>query len=112
MTTIRDHAPADRYLYDFKFCTPDLGWAQVDTSSDAWYHGIWANPEKLWVMTYCEGELSLQKCDTPEEFTALLRSIRDSYNQNGAAGFKGIDAMCVATIEQRFAALGLGDMLH
>jgi len=102
---------ADRYLFDFKRCTPDKGFAQVDTGQDAWYFGTWANPTTLTVVCYCEGDVTVKTAETPEEFAAELRSIKE-WNERQGHGFKGIDPLCRDEIEKAFRALGLGDLLH
>ena len=40
----RTNENADRYKYDFDVCHFGKGWAQIDTSEDAYYYGQWANP--------------------------------------------------------------------
>jgi len=111
MKTTREFCPADRYAYDFGICSSGKGFAQVDTGQDAWYFGTWANPEKLAIVSYCEGDVTLLQAEDPEEFAAELRAMKKWTDESGC-GFKGIDPMCVPEIEARFRALGLGDLLH
>jgi len=108
MEVIREFAPADRYLYDFKICTGRRGWAQVDTDEDAHYFGNWANPTTLELFSYCEGDTILTKCDNPTEF---IREIQNFVEWQGS-GFRGIDGMCDEDIIARFQNLGLGRYLH
>ena len=68
MKITREFAPADRYLYDFGLCSYANGWAQVDTAQDASYFGTWANPTRLLIFNYCEGDTTLHEAETPEEF--------------------------------------------
>ena len=108
MKTIRDFAPSDRYLYDFGRCSVSNGFAQVDTSQDAHYFGTWANPEKLQVICYCEGDVTVETAETKEEFVQALRRLKDwPYHE-----FKGIDPMENKALTERFKDLGLGDLLH
>jgi hypothetical protein len=108
---IRDFAPADRYVYDFGVCHYKRGFAQVDTSQDASYFGTWANPFKFQVVTYCEGDVTLQIAENGSDFANLLREIKAWNNESGHE-FHGIDGMCDNTLIQEFRNLGLGDLLH
>ena len=69
----------DRYAYDFEFCKSGDGWVQYDTSQDAWYFGIWVNPEKREIVTYAEGDESIVKCPTEESYHAELKSMAEFY---------------------------------
>jgi len=111
MKTIRDFQDADRYLYDFKVCTPKKGFAQVDTGQDAWYFGTWANPFKLQIVSYAEGDVTLQTAESVEEFVRAILSLRD-WNEQSGHGFKGIDPMGSEKIEARFKEIGLVELLH
>ncbi len=108
MKTITEFRPADRYVYDFGACSVSKGFAQVDTSQDAHYFGMWANPTHLVIVCYCEGDVTTQAADTKEEFIKELRAIQANEN----AGFKGIDCMMHEPLEKAFKALGLEGMLH
>lgn len=55
MTITREFAPADRYIYDFKYCSTSNGWAQIDTSQDASYFGQWINPAKRLIFCLLRG---------------------------------------------------------
>ena len=106
----RSFLDADRYVFDFKYCSYRKGWAQVDTQQDAWYYGQWLNPSTLEYVMYCEGDVTRAKADNPEAFAAYVRqaaeySIRAGYGYN-------IDGMCDDTIIAAVATLGLGDLLH
>lgn len=106
----RDFCSADRYVYDFTYCTVAKGWAQVDTKEDAHYYGTWANPEKGFIFNYAEGDLSLTMCDTPQEFVAEMRSLQDWAQKQGI--WKGVDCGLSANLEAWFRLMGLGDLLH
>ena len=101
----------DRYLFDFDICHYKKGWAQVDTSQDAWYFGAWANPTSLQLLSYAEGDVTLQTADTEEEFVEMLRSLQQ-WNEEHGHSFLGIDPMCDEGLKGRFEALGLADLLH
>ena len=111
MRVTREFAPADRYLYDFGLCSYANGWAQVDTAQDASYFGTWANPTRLLIFTYCEGDTTLHEAETPEEFAAELRDI-DAWNRVQGNGLARIDPGYDPALKVAFEVLGLGDMLH
>ena len=111
MKTTRTFYPADRYVYEFGLCSFRNGFAQVDTGQDASYFGTWANPFKLIIFTYCEGDCTTVECDTPEEFVAELQAIK-KWNEESGHGFRGIDPMCDYDVEGKFLALNIGELLH
>jgi hypothetical protein len=48
-----------RYMVDF---APDReDWNQFDTDQDAEYFGIWVNRRQLQVLTFCEGDWTLEE---------------------------------------------------
>jgi hypothetical protein len=110
MTIERKHIDADRYAFDFNTCTSELGWAQVDTTQDAWYYGTWANPITLEVVNYCEGDVTHSKNATKQEFIAEIHALHKWNSDNGY--WKGIDGMCNERIINAFTALGLAHLLH
>lgn len=117
MKRTHDFAPADRYVYDMGLCSQKNGFAQVDTSQDAWYFGTWANPFKLALLTYAEGDVSLELADSPDEFVHMIRHMQRWNNANDSHGFKGIDPgwpgrPMTTRLAHRFMNLGLGDLLH
>ena len=105
-----EFCPADRYLYDFRVCTYEKGWAQVDTRQDASYYGAWTNPERREVFTYCEGNTTLVQCDTDDEYRQAIRELAD---WNKKAGYwLGIDPGFQPEMKQHFERLGLADLFH
>lgn len=111
MKTERLHDTGDRYQFDFGLCTIAKGWAQVDTSQDASYFGTWANPTKLWVVNFCEGDVTISRAESADEFVAELRGIRD-WNQRNGHRFIGIDPGFSEELRAAFEAVGAGDLLH
>lgn len=111
MKTERKFLPADRYVYDFGPCSVKNGFAQIDTSQDASYFGTWANPQTLVIVSYCEGDVTIQTADNAQEFANELRNIK-AWNDNNDHTFKGIDPGLNSDIESAFASLGLDDLLH
>ena len=90
MKTERNFLPGDRYAYDFKHCTTAKGFAQVDTSQDASYFGTWANPFTLQIVSYCEGDVTIQTADNEAEFLQEILNIR-IWNEENGHKFLGID---------------------
>ena len=111
MKITREFAPGDRYVYDFGLCSYEKGWAQVDTAQDAWYFGTWANPTRLMIFSYCEGDTTLKEAESPEEFAAELREINRRNRANGY-GPARIDPGFDTAMKAAFEGLGLLDMLH
>lgn len=111
MEKVHEFCPADRYVYDFGVCTSKNGFAQIDTSQDASYFGTWANPEKLIIFNYCEGDCYTTICDNVEEFVAEIREIKRWNDQRGHQ-FLGIDPGWNEEDAKPWHKIGLGDLLH
>ena len=112
MQTLHAFNPdSNRYAFDFELCSARHGWAQLDTSQDASYYGNWANPFTLQVVTYQEGDETLQTSETEQEFTDAVRAVKSSQEACGHT-FKGIDTLLRTDADARFKALGLGDLLY
>jgi hypothetical protein len=107
----RGFSPADRYLYDFKLCTIERGWAQVDTSQDASYYGTWISPEKRQIFQYVEGDLYLTRCDTDAELAAEILRMKE-WNTSMGHRFMGIDPGFNADLKAALCAAGLAEYLH
>lgn len=101
----------DRYAFDFKLCTTDKGWAQLDTAQDAWYFGNWANPFTRELMHYAEGDVSRVTCETDDEFTAEVRRVCDWYAEHDG-NRPGLDPGFNAELKAQFERLGLAEWLH
>ena len=107
---ITEFAPADRYIYDFRACTYEKGWAQIDTRQDASYYGTWTNPDRRELFNYCEGDTTLTRCDTDAEY---IQAVRECADWNKSSGYWiGIDPGFGESMKERFVALGLADLLH
>jgi hypothetical protein len=111
MKITREFALADRYIYDFGLCSYDNGWAQVDTAQDSSYFGTWANPIRLLIFNYCEGDTTLKEARSAEEFAAELREI-DAWNRALGYGAARIDPGFDPVMKAAFEGQGLADMLH
>lgn len=111
METIREFAPADRYLYDFGACSVANGWAQFDTRQDASYFGNWVNPVKREWFTYAEGDTTLIRCADDAEFTTYCRETFAWYADRDGQR-PGIDPGFGKTLRTEFERLGLADLLH
>jgi hypothetical protein len=111
MKTTREFAPADRYRYDFGPCSYERGFAQIDTAQDAPYFGTWCSPSRLMIVSYCEGDVTIQECESAEEFAAELCRI-DEWNVAQGHGHARIDPGLDPAFRLEFEALGLTDLLH
>jgi len=111
MKTTREFAPADRYVYDFGLCSGRNGFAQIDTSQDASYYGTWANPARLMIVSYCEGDVTTQVAENQAEFVEEIRKIK-AWNEEVGMRFIGIDPGLNEALAAKFCDLGLSDLLH
>jgi len=111
MKISRDFANADRYHYDWGLCSAKNGFAQVDTEQDASYYGTWANPFKLIIFSYAEGDCTTVEAANQEEFIAEILKLK-TWNEENGWKFSGIDCMCKEEIEQEFIKMGLKELLH
>jgi len=104
---------AERYMFDLGPCRQSAGWAQVDTWQDAWYFGVWTNPFIWQILTFAEGDLTIELCPTADSYrAAVVRMLRfyDTDRQQAK-----IDAMlggATSPMVQAFASLGLCNYLH
>jgi len=80
----------DRYLFDFRICTPATGWHQYDTSQDASYFGMWYNLELLSTFSFVEGDLILEESPTAEVFKTEMEAAAKYYG-NPPPAFRVID---------------------
>jgi len=96
----------DRYAFDFDICKPSKGYAQLDTSEDASYFGNWVNFREYKIVSYCEGDITIETCENVQEFKELLKKTVDFYKFN-QENFKGIDLMDDENIKKDFNKLGL-----
>lgn len=109
MKTFREFTEGgDRYKFDFDLCSVANGFAQVDTREDASYFGIWANPFTRKVVTFAEGDVTIETAETDEEFTRAIRNLEEYYGD----GFKGIDPGFDDALREEFVKLHLYDLIH
>ncbi len=78
---------ADRYLFDFNMNLHK--WEQFDTTSDAWYFGVWVNKAERRMLHYVEGDVFLTLCDDPESYDAEIAAMCVYYEP--APAFVAID---------------------
>ena len=65
----------NRYAFDFDHCRLNDGWAQLDTDQDASYFGNWAHPERLHIVSFAEGDITVIKCENGDEFRNRIEEI-------------------------------------
>ena len=100
----------DRYAFDFKLCTVKRGFAQVDTRQDASYYGTWASPRERKIVSYTEGDITIETAATDAEFTEAIRELKRWHEENDC--WKGIDPGFDPALKLEFEQIGLGDLLH
>jgi len=88
-----------RYNFDAK------GYAQLDTTEDAWYYGNWVDFKNFRIIRYAEGDVSIETCENKEEFKELLKKVVE-YSKFDES-FKGLDLMCDENNIKAFESLGL-----
>jgi hypothetical protein len=110
-TITRDFAPSDRYVYDFKLCTIERGWAQIDTRQDASYFGQWINPAKRQILCYCEGDITFAQLSTDAELVSEVEHIRAFHAEVGYP-MTGIDPGFSEPLKAALVAAGLEAFLH
>lgn len=94
----RGFRSSERYVVDFAEDFAELGWQQFDTDQDASYFGVWVNPKTYQVMTYAEGDWSLDECGSPGHYNREIRAMIDFYGEGCIA--KAIDADGVTVYRQ------------
>ena len=99
-----------RYVFDFAICPSSDGWAQVDTAEDAWCYGMWVHPERLQLVTYAEGDVSIETYAEGEGFAAAIRARAERLIDRRQ--WKGIDPGWGECARDAWRALELEDLLH
>ena len=111
MKVERHTSHCDRYIFDFDLCSTKKNYAQVDTAQDASYYGTWANPFEYKIVSYCEGDITIQTADNAQEFANAMLELRE-WTINMQYDFLGIDPGFSPELKQQFINIGLGDMVH
>ena len=101
--------PSDRYRFDMML----KGFAQVDTTEDAPYYGIWVSPKKRMIVNYSEGDVSFTYADNGQDFKEEILNLIGWLGER----FKGIDPgwpglFSTEQIVDRFKIYGLERFLH
>ena len=104
----KEFVESDRYLYD-RLLIPK-GFSQIDSAMDASYYGNWADPARLVLFSYIEGDCLTTQCDTADEFKAEIIKVCDWLRLNST--LYGIDPGLKATAKKPWEDLGLSDLLH
>ena len=84
---------------------------RIQRDKDASYFGTWANPAKLLMFSYCEGDTTLKEAATPDEFAAELLDI-DAWTLAHGYGPARIDPGFDPQMKAAVEGPGLADMLH
>ncbi len=100
----------DRYVFDFDLCSVSKGWAQIDTTQDASYFGTWAHPGQFKLVTYAEGDTTIETADTLEEFKEILLKCVEWNKTKGY--WRGIDPGLDKKNIQAWIDLGFKSLIH
>jgi hypothetical protein len=108
ITTTREFAESNRYQYDNLLLS--RGFAQIDSAQDASYYGNWADPVRLILFSYIEGDCQTVQCETELEFKEQIYKVCDWLRLHNT--LYGIDPGIKQESKDRWVALGLSDLLH
>lgn len=112
MKTIKRFDPLiERYDIDWNLCNKQLKYAQIDSSQDASYYGNWCSPGALTLIHFAEGDITIKKADTKEEFTTAIKNFV-KWNNDAGYGPTHIDPGPHKDIAQALLDLGLGTLFH
>ena len=108
------HLDCDRYVIDF--AEDFAGWEQFDTSQDAHYFGVWMHYERRLILTYCEGDWTLEESETVEEHREKVQRCIDCYDAGRVACVIGADGATDVTQDRAVfltgeKPIGIADVL-
>ncbi len=86
---------SERYVIDF---APDFntdGWSQFYTDQDAHYFGVWYCPSKRMVLTYCEGDWSLEVGETADDMGRMFAVLCQVYREGKIATGYGPEGVTI-----------------
>lgn len=73
---------SDGTRYQMDFGGSANGWYQFDTHQDAWYYGTWVHPEDLLILSYCEGDITLERYTNLQEYIKAIKKLEKWANQD------------------------------
>ena len=79
--TYRMFLPSERYVIDFDPLFGVEGWQQFDTNQDAHYFGCWVNPRTRMVLTYAEGDWSLEVAPSDDLYLEAVGRLVSFYGE-------------------------------
>lgn len=91
-------------------CSAEKGFVQCETGQDAPYYGIWANPTKLYLVTYCEGDCTIETAESKQEFCERMRSSKEWHVERFKTWHMYTEPY--PEIHQAFLDLGLQDVIE
>ena len=109
MKIYTEYNNCDRYLFDFDLCSTSKGWAQIDTSCDASYYGHWANAQRLQIVAYVEGDITIKTADNTTEFAEEIESLAKWCKDSGSRF--ALDPAMSEPVISSFREIGLGHFL-
>ncbi len=76
----RDFIPnSSRHHWDDFLLFKQKGWAQYDTTQDAWYFGVWVNHGSRLIVTYCEGDVTILESPDADTLKKELAEMAEFY---------------------------------
>lgn len=83
------------------------GWVRYPSRQDAWYFGQWINPITMEILCYCEGDATMVRCETKDQFRAELKEMASFYGVDRAPCAIGISETVTSAMFD-FLFLGKG----
>lgn len=78
-----EHNPnIDRYWFDMRLSSKK-GWAQVDTTEDAYYYGLWLHPKSRRMINFAEGDIVTMRFDSHGEVRGFLQALKQNHSLKG-----------------------------
>lgn len=68
------------------------GWYYVEGWNDGKYRSVWINDVELMTFTYCEGDLTLVVCGTPERYRVEMAQTAEFYGRPAAPASGQVDS--------------------
>ena len=71
----------DRFYYDCRLIFEGSNWRRVRTENDCGFFGIWINPVRRQILTWCEGDQILVTAPTNEVWMQKMDELKSFYEE-------------------------------
>lgn len=71
----------DSGIFYFQACTASDGWMNIETHQDGTYFGVWHNEDQLRIVTFCEGDVTVEQAKTKDAFYDAIESTVSYYKR-------------------------------